>query len=70
MPEMHVVTISNPSAKNQIRILSIRTGSPHFHASPVKIDVSSAVLNISVIVFFLYFLVSSGAQKCFLFFRT
>lgn len=41
MPEMHIVTISNPSNKNPIRILSIKTGSPHFHASPVKSNVSS-----------------------------
>ena len=42
MPELHIVTISNPSNKNQIRILSVKTGSPHFHASPVKTNVSNA----------------------------
>lgn len=70
MPEMHIVTISNPSNKNQIRIWSIKTGSPHFHASPVKTNVSnlhrmlfnhyfwahSISSNINIFYLFIYFI--------------
>ena len=40
MPAMRTVTIINPSNKNQIQLLSIRTAAPHFHLSPIKSKVS------------------------------
>eukprot|EP00795_Rhopilema_esculentum_P000912 gene912-10668_t len=53
MPVMQIVTILNPSNKNQLRIMSIRTGSPHFHASLVK---SSTVEPLANTTFELVFL--------------